>query len=177
MTQPARHRLGRLLILAAVVGTIGCDRVTKHVASTMLAGTPGRSYLGDTVRFGYVENPGGFLSIGATLSPEARLLIFTAGTGVMLLGIALVALRRGVAGWAGLGLALFIAGGASNWIDRLVRGSVVDFLVVGVGPLRTGVFNIADVAIMLGAALVVLAEFRPSRDAPSGRGPADPLSR
>jgi signal peptidase II len=56
-----------------------------------------------------------------------------------------------------LGLALFVAGGASNWIDRVARGSVVDFLNVGVGPVRTGVFNVADVAIMLGAGVVVLA--------------------
>jgi len=56
-----------------------------------------------------------------------------------------------------LGLALFVAGGASNWIDRVARGSVVDFLNIGVGSVRTGVFNVADVAIMLGAGVLVLA--------------------
>jgi signal peptidase II len=56
-----------------------------------------------------------------------------------------------------LGVTLFVAGGASNWIDRVARGSVVDFLNVGVGPVRTGVFNVADIAIMLGAGVVVLA--------------------
>jgi len=56
------------------------------------------------------------------------------------------------------GVTLFLAGGLSNWIDRLFRGNVVDFLNVGVGWLRTGIFNFADVAIMLGIALVVLTE-------------------
>ena len=60
-------------------------------------------------------------------------------------------LRRKYTGSAELGLVLFIAGGASNWIDRVLRGSVVDFLNVGIGPLRTGVFNMSDVAIMVGA--------------------------
>jgi signal peptidase II len=53
-----------------------------------------------------------------------------------------------------------VAGGASNWIDRAVRGSVVDFMNVGIGPVRTGVFNVADVAIMLGAVLIVAGELR-----------------
>jgi signal peptidase II len=68
--------------------------------------------------------------------------------------------------WSGpalLGLAFFVAGGASNLADRLARGTVTDFINVGVGPLRTGIFNVADVAIMLGAALVAFGSFR-SRD-------------
>ena len=60
-------------------------------------------------------------------------------------------------------MALFIAGGVSNWVDRVVSGSVVDFMNVGVGWLRTGIFNFADVAIMLGITLFVLSDL-------SGRG-------
>jgi signal peptidase II len=63
-----------------------------------------------------------------------------------------------------LGLTLFVAGGASNWIDRIVRGSVIDFLNVGIASVRTGVFNVADVAIMLGAGLFLLSELRSARD-------------
>ena len=57
-------------------------------------------------------------------------------------------------------LVLFLAGGASNWIDRALQGSVVDFLNVGIGPLRTGIFNVADVGVMLGAFLLLLVELR-----------------
>jgi signal peptidase II len=46
-----------------------------------------------------------------------------------------------------------IGGGASNLIDRVVRdGRVVDFLQIGIGDLRTGIFNVADAAIVLGLA-------------------------
>ena len=48
-------------------------------------------------------------------------------------------------------MALFLAGALSNLIDRIAVGSVIDFLNVGIGPLRTGIFNVADVAIMAGA--------------------------
>jgi hypothetical protein len=41
----ARRWTGRLVLFLAVTGTIGCDRVTKHVAATTLAGSAGRSYL------------------------------------------------------------------------------------------------------------------------------------
>lgn len=62
-------------------------------------------------------------------------------------------------------MALFVAGGSSNLLDRLTRGSVIDFMNVGLGPLRTGIFNVADMAIMLGAGLVMLASYRPNVDA------------
>lgn len=149
----------RLVLLLAVVGTIGCDRVTKHVAATMLADSPDRSYLGDTVRIGYVENQGGFLSVGADLPPAMRAAIFTVATGAMLLVLIVVAVRRRSSGWSALGLALFVAGGMSNWIDRITQGRVVDFLNVGVGPVRTGVFNVADLAIMAGAVAFAWGEW------------------
>ena len=64
--------------------------------------------------------------------------------------LVILARRRKSNDLAKFGLTLFVAGGASNWIDRIMRGSVVDFLNVGVGPVRTGIFNVADVAIVLG---------------------------
>jgi signal peptidase II len=151
----------RWLLAATLLFTIGCDRVTKHLATATLAGVPGRSYLGDTFRFGYAENPGGFLSLGATLAPGVRTVIFTGATGAILVALLAALVRRRWSGWPAFGLALFIAGGLSNWIDRFVRGSVVDFMNVGIGPVRTGVFNVADVAIMTGAALFVLGQAWP----------------
>jgi signal peptidase II len=154
-------RLGvRLLLVLAVVGTVGCDQVTKHVARALLEGTPGRSYLADTVRFEYVENAGAFLSLGATWSPVVRTALLTMATGAMLLILLTVAFRSRLRSWSSFGLTLFIAGGASNWLDRATTGSVVDFMNVGVGPVRTGIFNTADVAILCGAGLFVLAEVR-----------------
>jgi signal peptidase II len=62
-------------------------------------------------------------------------------------------------------LTLFFAGGASNLIDRIYRGSVIDFMNVGIGGLRTGIFNVADLAIMLGMALLIVAHFQPRQTA------------
>jgi signal peptidase II len=143
----------RLALLALAASTVGCDRVTKHLATDWLAGSPPRSYLGDTLRLMYAENTGGFLSLGAGLPAGARTAVFTIATAVILVGLVAFAIRRAASGYRLAALAFFVAGGASNWLDRALRGSVVDFLNVGVGPIRTGVFNVADMAIMLGAVL------------------------
>jgi signal peptidase II len=158
-------RIGvRAVLLVAVLATIGCDRVTKHIATTALAGEPERSYLAGTIRLEYVENTGGFLSLGASLPSSARRALLTIGTGVVLVALFGAAVRLRWRGWLLIGTSLVLAGGASNWVDRLVRGSVVDFLNVGVGSLRTGIFNVADMAIMVGVAVLLFAHGR-SHDA------------
>jgi signal peptidase II len=155
----------RLALTIVVLATIGCDRVTKHVASVALAGEPMRSFLADTVRLVYSENIGGFLSLGANLPPAARTAVFTVATAVLWIGMVVFAVRARWSGWRLVALALFAAGGASNWIDRAVRGSVIDFLNVGIGPVRTGIFNVADMAIMAGIGIFLLVELAEHRQA------------
>ena len=145
------------LLLAA---TAGCDRVTKHYAVTNLAGMPGQSYLGDTIRLDYYENTGGFLSAGADWQPQTRTVVFQLANGAFLLGTLILALRYQWSRWASAGLILFIAGGLSNLIDRVAIGTVIDFMNVGIGPLRTGIFNVADVAIMAGVGLLIADRYR-----------------
>jgi signal peptidase II len=142
------------------LATVGCDRVTKHVAASSLAGGASHSFWGNTVWIGYVENTGGFLSLGAGLPDPARSILFTWGTGLVLLGMAVFVITGRLRELPAVGLTLFVAGGFSNWVDRALTGRVVDFLNVGVGSLRTGVFNIADMAIMAGALIVAAGELR-----------------
>ncbi len=55
------------------------------------------------------------------------------------------------------GCALLLAGAVGNLIDRLrFDGLVIDFMNLGVGGLRSGIFNVADMAIMAGALLLAL---------------------
>lgn len=151
------RRIGaRLALLLAIAATIGCDRVTKQMAATTLAGAPSQSFLNDTFRLEYVENTGAFLGLGADWPVAARTALFSVGNGLLLAALAWVAIRSQWPGLALFGVALFVAGGASNLVDRVRFGAVIDFMNVGIGPLRTGIFNVADMAIMLGAAIVAL---------------------
>jgi signal peptidase II len=148
----ARH----MLPLALLLITIGCDRVTKHLATTKLAEMPTRSYFADTLRLEYAENTGAFLGMGSHLPDWVRISLLTFGVGLALIAVAFFALKHRWEGFLLMGASLIVAGGASNLVDRLARGSVVDFLNVGLGPLRTGIFNVADVAIMLGGICIVI---------------------
>lgn len=150
----------RLVLLIAIAATVGCDRVTKHIAATTLAEEPGRSFFADTVRLEYAENTGAFLSLGADWPRPIRTAVFGVSTAVLLVAVAVIAMRRRWPAVALLGVALFVAGGASNLMDRITDGMVIDFMNVGVGSLRTGIFNVADVAIMLGAGLLMVEGYR-----------------
>jgi len=149
-----------VLICLLLAATTGCDRVTKHYAATALAGKPTQSFLADTVRLDYHENPGGFLSAGAAWSPSVRTGVFQIANAAFLLATLLAATRLKWSTMAALGLLLFVGGGVSNLIDRVAMGSVIDFMNIGIGPLRTGIFNVADVAIMLGIGLVLVERGR-----------------
>jgi signal peptidase II len=154
-----------LAIFVVIAMTIGCDRVTKHVAQETLEGSPGRSYLADTVRLELTQNAGAFLGLGADWSQPLRTALFTIGNSLVLAALVITAIRLRWSGLTLFGLALFVAGGASNLADRLTQGTVTDFINVGLGPVRTGIFNVADVAIMVGAGLVAFASLRASAKA------------
>jgi signal peptidase II len=164
----------RLLLAAlAFVALIGCDQATKALARDALASSPPLSLLGGAVRFQYAENPGAFLSLGAGLSPRWRFLLGVVFSGVALAGLAVFAARSAQLSTAQrLGLGLVVAGGLGNLIDRLANdGRVVDFVSVGLGPLRTGIFNVADMAITAGVLVTIVAGLKRSaapQPAPDG---------
>ncbi len=57
-----------------------------------------------------------------------------------------------------LGLAFVLGGAASNLYDRFKRGYVVDYLNVRVKKIREIIFNLADVCILIGAAVFLIGE-------------------
>lgn len=79
--------------------------------------------------------------------------LFFAGMLIALLGYILFS--KAASPSSILAYALLLAGGLGNLIDRLMYGGyVVDFINIGIGPLRTGVFNVADVVVVVGALML-----------------------
>ena len=148
-----------LLILTLLISCVGCDQTSKSVAKTYLSETEAISLLGDSVRLQVAKNYGAFLSVGDSLPATWRSGVFLGGVGVVLIGLVVYSLLfKQVTPLSISALALVVGGGLSNLIDRLQYGGyVVDFINLGIGPLRTGVFNLADVAIMAGALALVLS--------------------
>ena len=154
-----------MLTAGAVIVTVVLDQLTKQVARADLRGKPMQSFLGDTFRLDYAENPGAFLGLGGGLGDGPQFWILTVGVGVLLLAMLVwLLLGRGLNRLSVGGMAMMVGGGLSNLFDRLVNeGRVVDFLNLGIGSLRTGIFNIADVAIMAGAGLLLSSPRSASR--------------
>jgi signal peptidase II len=117
------------------------DQYTKHLARSLR-----RAIELGPLMLTYTENRGAFLSLGANLPADVRAWLFN---GVVAVGLAALAVY--VARHPDVPLALVLAGGVGNLIDRLrFEGRVTDFLYLHAGPLHTGVFNVADMAITLG---------------------------
>jgi signal peptidase II len=151
------HRARTVALLALVVACVACDQGTKRIAVSYLVPGERLSLLGDTVRLELAHNPGAFLSMGGTLGESTRRLLFTWGAGLVALGALCVALHRGSRARTALAAALVAGGGAGNLWDRIASdGHVIDFLNAGLGRVRTGIFNVADVALMAAALLLVL---------------------
>ena len=144
---PFQRRLGLFAWLAPLVVVL--DHATKLLAVEHLRLAPRLTFLADTLRLQYSENSGAFLGLGAGLDPGVRFWLFTVAVGILLVVIlGMLFTRNGVTRPEAAGLTLIGAGGFSNWIDRLLNdGVVIDFLNVGLGGLRTGIFNLADLAI------------------------------
>jgi signal peptidase II len=152
------RKLARLgLIAVLLLACVGCDQVSKEMVRGHVALGHSESFLGDTLRLTHVENSGAFLSIGASLSQPARVAVFQVGVALLLVGLLWYALfARQLDVWSVAGVSLLIASGLGNLIDRFLQeGRVTDFLNLGVGALRTGIFNVADVVGVIGFALLV----------------------
>jgi len=148
------------VILLTVLGCVGCDQVTKSIARHQLPPQQVISLFNDTVRLVHAENSGAFLSLGDGLSSTARRALFTLGGAVVVIGTAVWAFRsRRMRVPQMIGAALICGGGLGNVIDRVSNGGhVTDFLNVGFGTVRTGIFNVADMALMLGLALLLVGD-------------------
>jgi signal peptidase II len=179
---------GRRFSVATVVAMscaalfcIGCDQASKHVAEGALKGAETLSFFGDVFRLTYAENRGAFLGLGGGWPEPVRWVAFTCvalGVVAASLGWVVAQLRRGrhnsLAVWA---MVLIAAGGMGNLVDRVVRGGrVIDFMNLGLGPVRTGIFNVADVQIMVGLGLLLIGRRKPEVADPAARLDSPPAA-
>ena len=154
------HKIGLSLLIFFFC--TGFDRITKDFAQKKLAVAPPILMLNDSLRIQYSENIGGMLGIGENLPSQLRILLFIILVGIVLTAVVVYAIKARDLNLAQLfGLHLLVSGGIGNLIDRLVNnGAGIDFLNVGIGSLRTGIFNFADVFIMAGISIFVVASMK-----------------
>jgi signal peptidase II len=152
-------KLVRLAVLMLVVlMVVGCDQSTKVAARSCLSMAGSLDLFNGTVTLKVAENRGAFLSLGSGMPESARTLVFELAVGAgLLVGLVYLLGSTRLDRLSLIAGALIVAGGIGNLLDRLCRsGLVTDFITIRVGPLSTGVFNIADMAIITGVVSIVV---------------------
>ena len=154
-----RNRVAIIILIC--LPCVGCDQVTKLLASEYLSKDVMDSYFYDLLRLGYTENIGAFLGMGSQLQDQYRFLIFTVFVGCFLTGFLIYMIFSSKQTFISLfALSLMFAGGSSNFFDRAVNdGAVIDFLNIGIGSFRTGIFNVADIAILAGCLIFFFSQW------------------
>ena len=106
----------------------------------------------------HVRNTGAAFGLFAS-APKIPRLTFFISVSIVAVGIIISFFRQLSPGdrLAALALGLILGGALGNLIDRIFNdGAVVDFVSIGLGGLRTGIFNVSDVAIVAGAIVVFM---------------------
>ena len=156
-------RIAKTLITLGVV--VGIDQISKVMAKNMLMGKGASSHFNDMWRWVFAENTGAFLSWGSDLSGWVHVLFLKVIPVILIIGLLFYTMySKEVTKNQVLPLALILGGGVSNLFDRLAHGKVIDFMNIGIGDLRTGIFNIADMAIMAGIIWLLLAGLKKPAD-------------
>lgn len=146
------------IVLFLVFACVGCDQTSKIVVRANLPIGHVYNYLGGDFGVVRAENPGAFLSMGASLPRAVRDLAFDVGVGsVVCLLLLWATLAGGLTMRRRLCIAAISAAGASNLVDRIFHdGLVTDFVYIRIGLLHTGIFNFADLVLVLAVAALVL---------------------
>ncbi|MFD2933272.1 signal peptidase II [Spirosoma flavum] len=153
-----------LLIVVTISVNIGCDQVSKDIVRNKIGYGEHISLLGSHLTVTKVENTGAFLSVGESLPPIFKnLLLLIMPLVAIILGFAYLLLTFNTPRLFVIGACFIIGGGVGNIIDRVAYGSVTDFLHISFGVFQTGIFNMADISVMLGAGFILLNSFLKSQ--------------
>lgn len=164
----SRKTILRAIVIFSILAiNVGCDQISKSIVRNRIEDHEQISMVNNYVTLMRVENEGAFLSLGNSLPKVVRFILLSLFPLVILgFGMGYLFTKKNLSKAMLLGFAFVIGGGMGNLYDRLVHGSVTDFMHIDFVIFQTGVFNMADVSIMTGTAIVIIGSFleRPKRD-------------
>nr|WP_289046078.1 signal peptidase II [uncultured Olleya sp.] len=150
-----------ILIIGLILLNIVLDQMSKFIVrADVIAGTETEIF-GQYFTLHNVENKGAFLGMGSDFSPTLRIaLLLVLPIIVLALVLRHIIKDKTMDTMTLVGFCCIIGGGIANVYDRIVYGSVTDFLHIDLGGVfRTGIFNIADVSVMVGMGCLIVGSF------------------
>ncbi|MBY0542092.1 MAG: signal peptidase II [Sphingobacteriaceae bacterium] len=156
-----------ILLLLIVILNVGCDQVSKTVVRQRIDYHQNITLIKNHLTLTKVENTGAFLSAGDNLPELARIILLNVlPILVLVYGLYYLFRQTNLPRTFQLGMCFLIGGGIGNIYDRIKFGSVTDFLHIDFILFRTGIFNLADVSIMIGIGILLLHSFLGNRLSP-----------
>ena len=150
-----------LAILFLVVANVGCDQISKSYVRENIGEYERIPVVEDHFTLMKVENKGAFFGLGENLTPTTKKILLNLFPSIAILAMfGLLFFQTGLPKLIIAGLSFTIGGGIGNIIDRVAYGSVTDFMHMDFVLFQTGVFNMADVSIMVGLGLILLGYWR-----------------
>jgi signal peptidase II len=151
------HSAMRKIHLLIAVFILGLDRATKWLITQKIALYDSIPVFPGFFRITHVENRGAAFGLFADSTSEWKIALLILFSVIALVVVSAMLWRNSHSmTTTGIGLALILGGAIGNLWDRLVSGKVVDFLLFYVGQYQWPAFNVADSAIVVGAALLVI---------------------
>ncbi|NQZ44597.1 MAG: signal peptidase II [Flavobacteriaceae bacterium] len=146
----------KVLIFLLILSNIGCDQISKNMVRAKVEPGAYVQLIEDTFILTNVENTGAAMGLGQHLPPFAKGLLLNMLPLLVLLFLCYrIFVKQQIEVWMGISFAFIIGGGIGNLIDRFRFGSVTDFFYLKSGFLKTGIFNMADVSVSIGALLLL----------------------
>ena len=147
-------------VFLILIANIGCDQISKKIVRQKVDYHESIRLISNYFTLTKVENKGALLSLGSDL-PATLKFILLSGIPVLALsfGIGYLFLRKNISVMSRVALGFAIGGGIGNIYDRVVHGSVTDFLHIDLVIFQTGIFNMADVSLMVGMGLFLIQSF------------------
>lgn len=146
----------RLRWLSLTLAVVLLDRASKAWFETHTSDTWRHAVIPNFFYLVHSENPGIAFSFFASGAPWVRYALIAVSLVIIAVIAWLLVASRHLSSLNAAGLALILGGAAGNLTDRIVHGSVTDFLEFWFGSYRYPAFNVADAAITIGAILVIL---------------------
>lgn len=153
--------LRTLLILLILGLNVGCDQVTKNIVRQNISYHEQIVLIDDHLTLTKTENGGAFLGFGDSLPEPLKSFLLTI-LPLFILGLAITFLvkKKNLPNLIILGVCFMVGGGIGNIYDRIMYGSVTDFLHIDFVLFQTGIFNMADVSIMIGVFFILLESLK-----------------
>ena len=153
----------RYILISTIVSlSIAFDQFSKVWVRNNFENYSEKNLIGEFFTLIKVENTGAFLGMGSELSEIPRILLLIVLPVVVLISITIYTyIEKTLDKISIIGFSLIIGGGIANIFDRIVYGSVTDFLYINLGGvLKTGIFNIADLSVTTGMILILISSFK-----------------